>query len=106
LPWFRAGPSTNLECTLMIARGRALAIAAVLAFVAFLLWTTLSSQRAECSVTVEFQQRSQTGSASGASEADALREAQTAACGPITGSMNDQIACSKTPPVTRHCRTL
>ncbi|MFL5495868.1 MAG: hypothetical protein ACJ8DC_15905 [Gemmatimonadales bacterium] len=90
----------------MIARGRALVVAVVLAFAAFLLWTTLSSQRAECTVAVEFQGRSQTGSASGASEPDALREAQTAACGPITGSMNDRIACSKTPPVTRHCRTL
>jgi hypothetical protein len=90
----------------MIAPGRALTVAVVLAFVAFLLWTTLSSQRAECSVTVEYQGRSETGRASGASEADALREAQTAACGPITGSMNDRIACSNTPPVTRHCRTL
>jgi hypothetical protein len=90
----------------MIARGRALVVVVVLAFAAFLLWTTLSSQRAECRVTVEFQGRSQTGSASGASEPDALREAQTAACGPITGSMNDRIACSSTPPVTRHCRTL
>jgi hypothetical protein len=90
----------------MIAPGRALTVAVVLAFVAFLLWTTLSSQRAECSVTVEYQGRSDSGRASGASEADALREAQTAACGPITGSMNDRIACSGTPPVTRHCRTL
>ena len=90
----------------MIAPGRALTVAVVLAFVAFLLSTTLSSQRAECSVTVEYQGRSDSGRASGASEADAQREAQTAACGPITGSMNDRIACSSTPPVTRHCRTL
>jgi hypothetical protein len=90
----------------MIARGRAVVLAVVLAFVAFLLWTTLSSQRAECSVTVEFQGRSQAGRASGGSEADALREAQTAACGPITGSMNDRIACSNRRPVTQHCRTL
>jgi hypothetical protein len=90
----------------MIARGRALTVAVILAFAAFLLWTTLSSQRAECSVAVEYQGRSGTGRASGASEADALRAAQTAACGPLTGSMNDRIACSNSPPVTRHCRTL
>jgi hypothetical protein len=90
----------------MIGRGRALILAVVLAFVAFLLWTTLSSQHAECSVAVEYRGQPGTGRASGASEADALREAQTAACGPITGSMNDRIACSKTPPVSRHCRTL
>ena len=90
----------------MTARGRAITVAVVLAFVALLLWTTLSSQRAECSVTVEFQGRSGTGQASASSEADALREAQTAACGPLTGSMNDRIACASRPPATRHCRTL
>jgi hypothetical protein len=90
----------------MIARRRVLTVAVVLAFVAFLLWTTLSSQRAECSVAIEFQGRSGTGRASGSSEADALREAQTAACGPLTGSMNDRIACASTPPATQHCRTL
>ena len=37
------------------------------------------------------------GTASAASEEDAVREAQTAACGPITGSMNDRIACAKAP---------
>ena len=106
MPWFRAAQGPGLEPRLMITRGRALTLAVVLAFVAFLLWSTLSGQRAECRVAVEYQGRSGTGSASGASEADALREAQTAACGPLTASMNDRIACSKTPPVTRHCRTL
>ena len=90
----------------MMARGRALTVAVLLAFAAFLLWTTLSSQRAECSVAIEYQGRAGTGRASGASEADALREAQTAACGPVTGSMNDRIACANTTPVTRRCRTL
>jgi hypothetical protein len=75
-------------------------------FVAFLLWSTLSSQRAECSVSVEFQGRTGTATASGASEEDAIREAQTTACGPLTGSMDDRIACSKVQPVSRHCRTL
>jgi hypothetical protein len=90
----------------MMARGRALTLAVLLAFAAFLLWTTLSSQRAECSVAIEYQGRSGTGRASGASEADALREAQTAACGPVTSSMNDRIACANTTPVARRCRTL
>jgi hypothetical protein len=90
----------------MMARGRALTLAVLLAFAAFLLWTTLSSQRAECSVAIEYQGRAGTGRASGASEADALREAQTAACGPVTASMNDRIACANTTPVTRRSRTL
>lgn len=90
----------------MTARVRNIAVLVAVAFVAFLLWSTLSSQRAECSVSVEFMGRAGTGTASGASEADAVREAQTAACGPITGSMNDRIACAGAPPVRRRCRTL
>jgi hypothetical protein len=90
----------------MTARARNITLLILAGFVAFLLWSTLSSQRAECSVAVEFQGRQGSGTASGASEEDALREAQTAACGPITGSMNDRIACGKVPPASRHCRAL
>jgi len=90
----------------MTARSRSITILLVLAFAAFLLWSTLSSQRVECAVAVGYQGRQGTATASGASEADALREAQTAACGPITGSMNDRIACGKVPPASRHCRAL
>jgi hypothetical protein len=90
----------------MTARGRNITLLVVLGFVAFLLWSTLSSQRAECSVEIEYLGLRGTGTASGASEADALREAYTAACGPITGSMNDRIACSKVPPVSKRCRSL
>jgi hypothetical protein len=91
----------------MTPRSRNLTILVVLGFAAFLLWSTLSSQRVECSVAVEYQGRQGQATASGASESDALREAQTAACGPIAGSsMNDVIACGRRPPASRHCRTL
>jgi hypothetical protein len=90
----------------MTARVRTLTLVIGLGFVALLLWTTLSSQRAECAVTVEFRGARGSATASGASESDALREAQTAACGPLTGSMDESIACASRPPVTRHCRTL
>ena len=90
----------------MTARGRLVTLLVVLAFGAFLLWSTLASQHAECTVTVEYAGARGVGTASAASEADALREAQTAACGPLTRGMNDRIACSRTPPLSRHCRTL
>ena len=90
----------------MTARAKTLTLLLIAGFVAFLLWSTLSSQRAECTVAVEFGGRSGSATASGASEADALREAQTAACGPLTASMNDRIACAGRAPVSRHCRTL
>ncbi len=91
---------------MMTDRGKLVTVAILVGFVVFLLWTTLSAQRYECSVTVEFRGQRGAATASGASEADALREAQTAACGPLTGSMNDAIACARAEPVTRRCRTL
>jgi hypothetical protein len=90
----------------MTNRTRAATVLALLGFVAFLLWSTLSAQRSECSVAVDYLGRSGMGTASAASEADAVHEAQTAACGPITGSMNDRIACAKVQPVSRRCRSL
>ncbi len=90
----------------MTARTRNIALLVVLGFVAFLLWSTLASQRVECVVAVEFGGQPGSGTASAATEADAVREAQTAACGPITRSMNDRVACASAPPVDRRCRTL
>jgi hypothetical protein len=86
--------------------GKLLTLVAVLAFAGFLLWSTLSSQSVECSVTVVFAGAEGNGSASAASEEDARREAQVAACGPLTQSMDERIACSRIPPVTRQCRRL
>jgi hypothetical protein len=90
----------------MTARARTITLLIVVGFVVFLVWSTLSSQRVECTVAVDFQGRSGSATASGASEADAVREAQTTACGPLAASMNDAIACGRLQPVSRHCRTL
>jgi len=78
----------------------------LLAFGGFLLWSTLSSQRVECTVTVAFNNAQNTATASAASQADATREAQTAACGPLAQGMDQSIACSRIPPVSRRCRSL
>ncbi len=90
----------------MTTRSRALTIVAVMGFVALLLWSTLSGQKVECTVAVEFNGSQGSGAASAASEIDAAREAQTAACGPLTGSMDDRIACAARPPTSRRCRAL
>ena len=90
----------------MTKRARLVSLLVVLAFAAFLLWSTLSSQHVECTVTVAFQSRQGTAVASAASEKDAIQQAQTAACGPLAQGMNDQIACGRTPPVSTRCRTL
>jgi ABC-type nickel/cobalt efflux system permease component RcnA len=90
----------------MSARGKLLSLAVLIAFAAFLLWSTLASQRVECSVSVEFRGGRNEATASAASEADASREAQTAACGPLAAGMDQSIACGRTPPRSRHCRTI
>jgi hypothetical protein len=90
----------------MTRRGKLVTLALVLVFAAFLLWSTLTTQHAECTVVVAFGGAQGSGTASAASEPDALREAQTAACGPLAQGMNDRIACGRIPPVTRRCRSL
>ncbi|HET6795728.1 MAG TPA: hypothetical protein VFH40_01100 [Gemmatimonadales bacterium] len=88
------------------SRGTLVGILLVLAFGAFLLWSTLASQNVECTVTVEFSGSRGSGTASAGSRADALREAQTAACGPLAQGMDGRIACDRTPPASSHCRQL
>ena len=90
----------------MTKPGRLLTVLIVLAFGGFLLWSTLTSQRVECTVTVSFRGAQNTATASAASESDATREAQTAACGPIANGMDESIACGRIPPIKRQCRTL
>ena len=90
----------------MISRGKLTTLAVILGFVALLLWSTLSSQKAECTVTMEFQGQQSSATASAANEADALNQARSTACGPISSGMNDRIACDNRPPVTQRCRTL
>jgi hypothetical protein len=90
----------------MTNRARVVTLLVVVAFTAFLLWSTLASQRVECTVTVTFNDKEATATASGNSEADAAREAQTTACGPLVSGMNESIACGRVPPITRQCRSL
>lgn len=90
----------------MTSRARVITLAVVIGFVAFLLWSTLSAQRIECTVTVEFRGRTRTATASAASESEAVTQAQNVACGPITSGMDESIACSNTPPAARQCRPI
>jgi hypothetical protein len=82
------------------------AVLAVVAFVGLLLYGTLSSQRTECAVVVDFGGGRDSAVASAATEPDAAREAQSTACGTLAHGMNDRIACGRVPPVTRRCRSL
>ena len=90
----------------MTRPGKLLTLLVVLVFASFLLWSTLASQRVECTVTVAFANAQNTATASASSEADATREAQTTACGPLAQGMNESIACGRIPPISRQCRGL
>jgi hypothetical protein len=87
-------------------RSTIVTLLAAVAFGALLLYSTLSSQRVECTVTIDFNGRSNTATASGANEAEATRQAQTTACGPVASGMTESIACGNIVPVKKVCRTL
>lgn len=81
-----------------------LTVAVILAFVAFLAYSTLSAQKVTCNVCVEFNGRKNCASASHSDEIEAARSAQTTACGPVTAGMNETIACGNRPALSRSCR--
>lgn len=86
-------------------RGWLFGLLVAVGFAAYLLWTTLSSQRVECHVCVTFNGAQRCADASAELEAEAARSAQTTACGTLTSGMNESIACGNRPPVVRQCRT-
>jgi hypothetical protein len=88
-----------------MSRKKILTILAVIAFFGFLLYNTLSAQKATCEVCVEFNGGRNCATASHESEEEARHSAQQTACGPLANGMNDVIACGRRAPVTAQCRT-
>lgn len=84
--------------------GKLIVILAILGFVAFLAWTTVSAQKVECRVCVQFKDGRNCATASAADEKSAAQGAQTTACGPLAAGMDATIACGNAVPVTRECR--
>ena len=87
-------------------KGNLITVVVLLALGAILLYSTLASQRHECTVTIDFRGRVNTATASAASEAEAIRNAQTTACGPISAGMDETIACGNVQPAKVECKTL
>ena len=80
-----------------------LGLLVAVAFVGYLLWSTLTAQAAECHVCVAFQGHQNCATASAATPDEAARQSQTTACGTLAQGMNDKIACDNTPPIKREC---
>lgn len=84
---------------------RSLLMAAIIvAFIAFLTWSTLEAQKVSCDVCVEYNGQQNCATASHASEEEAARSAQNTACGTIAHGMNEAIACQNRVPVKRFCQ--
>lgn len=86
-------------------RGTIITLVAIVLFGALLLFNTLSAQKVECTVCVEYNGKRNCASASHANEADARQSAQSTACGILTNGMNDAIACGRVTPVSAQCKT-
>lgn len=85
-------------------RVRVIVAAAVVAFIGYLLWSTLAAQAAECRVCVAYGTGRNCATASAASDKDAMRAAQATACGTLAHGMNDAIACGNAPPLVHECK--
>jgi hypothetical protein len=55
----------------MTSRARLVTVLVIVGFIAFLLYATIEVQRVECTVTVDFQGKRRTATASGATEESA-----------------------------------
>jgi hypothetical protein len=84
--------------------GKLVAALVVVALIAFLVWSTLGSQRVECRACVEYGGQRNCASASAPTREEAARSAQATACGPVARGMNESIACANRPPAELVCR--
>jgi hypothetical protein len=84
--------------------GKLVAALVVAGLIAFLLWSTLGSQRVECRVCAEYGGQRNCASASASTREEAARSAQSTACGTIARGMNESIACSNRPPAEMSCK--
>jgi hypothetical protein len=82
-----------------------LTVFAIVVLAAFLLWSTISAQKAKCNVCVSYRGAHNCAHASAASEKEAARSAQTTACGPIARGMAESIECDNVPPASVDCTT-
>jgi hypothetical protein len=86
-------------------RGTIITLVAIVLFAALLLFNTLSAQKVECNVCVEFNGKRNCATASHENQEQARTAAQSTACGPITSGMDQTIACGRIQPASVRCRT-
>jgi hypothetical protein len=82
-----------------------LTVFAVVVLAAFLLWSTISAQKAKCNVCVSYRGAQNCAHASAETQKEAAKSAQTTACGPIARGMAESIECDNVPPASVDCTT-
>lgn len=86
-------------------RGTVIMLVLAAGFAALLLYSTLSAQNVECTACVTFNGQTNCATASAETDADALRQAVSTACGTLTAGMDESIRCAGSPPQRPQCRT-
>ena len=87
-------------------KGNLITLVLLAALGVFLWYSTLASQNHECYVEIDFRGRTNSATASAASEEEAVRNAVSTACGPVTAGMDETIACGNVVPVKKVCKTI
>ena len=77
----------------------------VLLVMGYLVYDSMARVGHACEICVDFNGGSRCARGAGATEAEARRGAQTAACGVLAQGMDESIRCDNTPPRTSHCET-
>lgn len=83
-----------------------LIVAAMLVFMAGVVWSTMSDVETECEVCLTFGSREVCRLGRGANEVEALQAAQESVCGGNTSGMAEIIACRNAPPQRATCQAL
>ena len=78
-------------------------LVALAAFATYLVIGSLSSVTAECALCVTYHGRTECRRGSGASDADAQRAAQKAACAVMATGMAESIECENVVPTGVQC---
>ncbi len=86
-------------------RGPIVAAVLIVGLAAFLLWSTLGAQRAQCHACVEFSGQRNCATASASTEAEATKSAVSTACGVLARGMDQSIGCDNTKPASLECKT-
>jgi hypothetical protein len=87
------------------ARGWVLA-AALLAFMAFVVYRSLQVAGAQCTVCITFRGQSACRTVQGPTEPEALTGATNNACAFLASGVTDSIACERTPPTKADCTAI